>query len=55
MKKQTKNILAVAGLIGTILGIILAVPSFSARKILSSNRSDSTCSWRLSSFSNSIR
>ncbi|MBI3035700.1 hypothetical protein HYY71_05250 [Candidatus Woesearchaeota archaeon] len=28
MKKTTKNILAVAGVIGTILGIILLIPSF---------------------------
>ena len=28
MKKQTKNILAVAGVISTVMGIIGAIPSF---------------------------
>ncbi|MDO8741215.1 MAG: hypothetical protein Q7J54_06615 [Candidatus Woesearchaeota archaeon] len=28
MKKQTKNILAVAGVISTVLGIVGAIPSF---------------------------
>ncbi len=28
MKKQTKNILAVAGVISTVMGIVGAVPSF---------------------------
>ena len=32
MKKQTKNILAIAGIIGVVLGIIGAVPSFLQEK-----------------------
>lgn len=28
MNKRTKNILAVAGIISTILGIVVAIPSF---------------------------
>mgnify|MGYP001566000687 FL=1 len=32
MKKQTKNILAVAGIISTVLGIVGAVPSFLQEK-----------------------
>ncbi len=28
MNKRTKNILAVAGVIGTVLGVIFAIPSF---------------------------
>jgi len=32
MKKQTKNILAIAGVISTILGIVGAVPSFLQEK-----------------------
>lgn len=28
MKKQTKNILAIAGVISTVMGIIGAIPSF---------------------------
>lgn len=32
MKKRSKNILAIAGIIGTIMGIIFTVPSFLQEK-----------------------
>ena len=32
MKKETRNILAVAGVIGAVVGVIVAIPSFLQEK-----------------------